>query len=161
MPFADARLGPGTLKLGPAPGPPTHEFNTQTAAVRLTPSVDSEDGTPTLATPTPAPLSTISWALNIDAIQDFTEAAGLVNYLMDNKLAQNLFEWVPLTSDGTKYSGTVQIIPIEIGGDVAVQVVTSVELPLIGAPTRTDGVGLAAAREAEEEEAAAAAKGKK
>jgi hypothetical protein len=144
MPFADSRLGPGTLKLGPA-DPPVTEFNTQTSAVRLTPSVDSEDGTPTLAVPEPAPLSTITWALNIDAIQDFTEATGLVNYLMDNALDEQFFEWVPLTSDGTKYEGKVQIIPIEIGGDVAVQVVTSVELPLVGAPTRTDGVAAVAA----------------
>lgn len=149
MAFKDSRLGPGTLKLGPKPGPPTHEFNTQTSAVRLTPSVDSEDGTPTLAVPEPAPLSTITWALNIDAIQDFEEAAGLVNYLMDNALSENLFEWTPKTSDGTKYAGTVQIVPMEIGGDVAVQVVTSVELPLVGAPTRTDGVGTTAAAEEE------------
>ena len=139
MPLVDARLGPGTLKLGPAPGPPTHEFNTQTSAVRLTPSVDSTDGTPTLEIPDPAPLSEVSWALNIDAIQDFTEATGLTNYLMDNALDEQLFEWVPLTEDGTSYAGTVQIIPMEVGGDVAVQVVTSVELPLVGAPTRTDG----------------------
>ena len=135
MPFADSRLGPGTLKLA------TQEFNTQVSAARLTPSVDSEDGTPTLAEPDPAPLSTVSWALNIDAIQDFTEPTGLVNYLLDNSLAEVAFEWVPLTSDGTKYAGTVQIVPIEIGGDVAVQVVTSVELPLVGNPVRTDGVG--------------------
>ena len=145
MPFADARQGVGTLKLGPAPGPPTHEFNTQAAAVKLTPSVDSTDGTPTLAVPDPAPLSEVKWALNIDAIQDWSEAAGFVNYLLDNVLDENLFEWVPLTSEGTKFSGTVQILPIEIGGDVAVQVVTSVELPLIGVPVRTDGVGLRAA----------------
>jgi len=36
-------------------------------------------------------------------------------------------------------------VRIEIGGDVAVQVVTSVELPLVGDPTRTDGVLTAAA----------------
>jgi hypothetical protein len=134
------------LKLGAAPGPPTNEFNAQAAAVRLTPSVDSEDGTPTLATPDPAPLSTISWALNLSAIQDWENATGLVNYLMDNALSENLFEWVPLTSEGTKYAGTVQIIPIEIGGDVAVQVVTDVELPLVGDPTRTDGTPVAAGR---------------
>ena len=139
MPFQDSRLGVGTLKLGPI-SPPASEFGFQTAAVRLTPSVDSEDGTPTLAVPTPAPLSTISWALNVDAIQDFENAAGFVNYLMDNKLAEHFFEWVPKTTDGTKYSGKVQIIPIEIGGDVAVQIVTSVELPVVGVPTRTDGV---------------------
>ena len=64
----------------------THEFNTQAAAFRLTPSVDSADGTPTLAVPEPAPESTITWALNNDAIQDFEEPTGLVNYLMDNAL---------------------------------------------------------------------------
>ena len=134
MPFADSRLGPGTLTLNAV------EFNTQAAAVRLTPSVDSEDGTPTLAVPDPAPLSSVSWALNIDAIQDFENAAGLVNYLMDNALDEAPFTWTPLTSDGTAYSGTVQILPMEIGGDVAVQIVTSVELPLVGEPTRVDGV---------------------
>ena len=139
MAFKDSRLGVGTLKLGAA-SPATTEFGFQAAAVRLTPSVDSEDGTPTLAVPDPAPLSTISWALNVDAIQDFEEPTGFVNYLMDNKLAEHFFEWVPKTTDGTKYSGKVQIIPIEIGGDVAVQIVTSVELPLVGVPTRTDGV---------------------
>src|SRR5262245_51892770 len=107
MPFSDSRLGPGTLKLGPSPGPPTNDFSTQTSAVRLTPSVNSEDGTPTLATPDPAPLTTIDWALNIDAIQDFEQPLGLINYLMDNALAQQLFEWVPNTPDGTKYAGTV------------------------------------------------------
>jgi hypothetical protein len=140
MPLTDARLGPGTLKLGAAPGPPTNEFNTQTAACRLTPTVNSEDGTPTLEIPEPAPLTTIAWSLNIDAVQDFTDAAGLVNYLFDNQLDEQLFEWVPDTVDGTAYAGTVQLVPMEIGGDVAVQVVTSVELPLVGAPTRTDGV---------------------
>jgi hypothetical protein len=133
MPFADSRQGPGTLKLA------TNEFNTQASAVRLTPSVNSEDGTPTLAEPDPAPESSIDWALNIDAIQDFTEPAGLVNYLMDNALAEVPFEWTPLTADGVIYSGTVQIVPMEVGGDVAVQVVTSVELPVVGEPTRVDG----------------------
>lgn len=135
MPFADSRLGPGTLKLGTPPV----DFSTQASAVRLTPSVNSEDGTPTLATPDPPPLTTVAWALNIDAIQDFEEAAGLVNHLMDRALTEEAFAWVPATADGTAYNGTVQIVPIEIGGDVAVQVVTSVELPVVGTPTRVDG----------------------
>ena len=149
MPFADSRLGPGTLKLEAV------EFNTQVSACRLTPDVSSEDGTPTLAVPDPAPETTIGWALNIDAIQDFEEAAGLVNYLMDNALSEVAFEWTPLTSDGTKYAGTVQIVPIEIGGDVAVQVITSVELPLVGDPIRTDGVMADPASRAKTEKKAA------
>jgi len=134
MPFADSRLGPGTLMIG------TSQFETQASAVRLTPDVSSDDGTPTLAVPDPAPETTISWALNIDAIQDFTEPAGLVNFLMDNALTEQPFTWVPFTAGETSFEGTVQIVPMEIGGDVAVQVVTSVELPVVGEPTRTDPV---------------------
>lgn len=135
--FFDSRLGPGTLMLG------TTEFGHQASAVRLTPDVSSEDGTPTLAVPDPAPESTVGWALNLDAIQDFENPTGLVNFLMDNALSEIAFTWVPLTEDGTSYAGTVQIVPMEIGGDVAVQVVTSVELPVVGEPTRTDGTPLA------------------
>lgn len=131
--MTDSRQGPGTLKLD------TFEFSTQAAAVKLIPKANSSDGTPTLATPDPAPDTTIAWELEIDAVQDFTDAAGLVNYLMDNALAEVAFEWVPITSDGTKYAGNVQIVPMEVGGDVAVQVVTKVTLPLVGEPTRTDG----------------------
>lgn len=134
--FFDSRLGPGTLTLE------SQEFGHQAAAVRLTPSVDSADGTPTLAVPDPAPESSISWALNLDAIQDFENPTGIVNYLMDNALSEVAFAWTPLTAEGTVYAGTVQIVPIEVGGDVAVQVVTSVELPVVGAPTRTDPAGV-------------------
>jgi len=135
MPLTDSRQGPGTLTFGTTT---PKDFSAQSAAVKLTPSVDSTDGTPTLEVPDPAPLSTISWALNVDAIQDFDDAAGFVNFLMDNALSEQPFSWTPNTAGGTEYSGTVQIVPIEIGGDVGVQVVTSVELPLVGEPTRTD-----------------------
>jgi hypothetical protein len=134
--MTDSRQGPGTLLLD------TFEFGTQASTVKLTPSVDSTDGTPTLATPEPAPDSKVTWALNISAIQDFDDPAGLVNYLMDNALAEVPFTWTPNTDGGTTYSGTVQIVPIEIGGDVAVQAITDVELPLVGQPTRVDGAPL-------------------
>ena len=144
--FFDSRLGPGTLTLGAT------EFGHQAAAVRLTPDVSSEDGTPTLAVPDPAPESSIAWALNLDAIQDFDNPLGLVNYLMDNALNEVAFVWVPDTDGGTQYAGTVQIVPMEVGGDVAVQIVTSVELPLVGDPTRTDGVVATSSRRREKVE---------
>jgi hypothetical protein len=133
MPLTDSRQGPGTLTLE------ANDFSYQASAVRLTPDVSSEDGTPTLAVPEPAPNTTIAWALNIDAIQDFTDPAGLVNYLMDNALSEVPFVWTPITAEGVVYSGTIQVVPMEVGGDVAVQVVTSVELPVVGQPTRVDG----------------------
>lgn len=136
----DSRLGPGTLTLGGT------EYGFQAAAVKLTPKANSSDGTPTLAVPDPAPETTIDWSLNIDAIQDFENPAGLVNYLMDHALDEVAFTFVPLTEDGTSYAGMVQIVPMEVGGDAGVQVVTSVELPVVGTPTRTDGTSSARAK---------------
>jgi hypothetical protein len=135
----DSRQGVGTLTLGGT------EYGYQAAAVRLTPNVNSNDGTPTLAVPEPAPDSVVTWALNIDAIQDFENPTGLVNFLMDNALSEVAFVWTPLTEAGVVYSGNVQVLPMEVGGDVGVQVVTSVELPVVGEPTRVDGVFAASA----------------
>jgi hypothetical protein len=146
MPPTDSRQGVGTLTLG------AEDFAAQAAAVKLTPSVNSDDGTPTLAFPDPAPTTTIDWALNIDAIQDFDDPDGLVNYLMDNALSVVAFAWTPKTDTSPSYTGEVQIVPMEIGGDVAVQVVTSVELPVVGEPVRTPHAGATSSRAAEAEE---------
>jgi hypothetical protein len=132
MPTIDSRQGPGTLKIG------TLEVAAQASTVKLTPTVNSNDGTPTLATPEPAPDTSIAWALNVSAIQDFEDPAGFVNFLMDNALAELDFEWEPITGKAPKWSGTLQIVPMELGGDVAVQTVTDVELPIVGTPTRDD-----------------------
>lgn len=135
MPTTDSRQGPGTLTFGTTT---PVSFEAQAAVVKLTPTVNSEDGTPTLETPEPAPLTTIAWALNLDAIQDWEDPAGIVNWLFDNALSEQTFEWVPRAAAAPSFSGTVQVVPIEVGGDVGVQVVTSVELPIIGQPARDD-----------------------
>jgi len=138
MATTDSRQGPGTLKLGTA-APSMIEVAPQAATVKLTPTVNSNDGTPTLETPEPAPDTSIAWALNISAIQDFEDPAGFVNFLMDHALAELAFEWSPKGATAAPiYKGTVQIVPIEVGGDVGVQTVTDVELPCVGTPTRDD-----------------------
>jgi hypothetical protein len=143
--MTDSRQGPGTLTIGTPPVDGV-EVSTQASAVKLTPTVNSNDGTPTLATPDPAPETDVAWSLNVSAIQDFEDPAGFVNYLMDHALSEAEFSWEPLTGSGPTYSGTLQIVPIEVGGDVAVQVVTDVELPLVGLPIRTDGAAAASSR---------------
>jgi len=114
------------------------EVAPQAATVELTPTVNSSDGTPTLETPSPAPDTTIAWHLKISAIQDFEDPTGFVNFLMDHALAELAFEWSPKAAAAPKYAGTVQIVPIAVGGDVGVQIVTDVELPCVGIPTRDD-----------------------
>ena len=140
MTTIDSRQGPGTLQLGDT-APNMISVEAQAATVELTPTVNSNDGTPTLETPEPAPDTTITWGLKISAIQDFEDPAGFVNFLMDHALAVLPFTWTPITAGAPTYSGDVQVVPIAIGGDVAVQTVTDVELPLVGQPLRDDAGG--------------------
>jgi len=132
MPLVDSRLGPGTITFGAV------DYSYQASNVRLVPTVDETDGTKTLAEPKPAPLAEISWALEGTVIQDFDAAAGFVNWAMDNALDEVAFTFVPIAPAGVTYSGTVQVRPVEIGGDAGVQVTTDFSMPLIGDPTRTD-----------------------
>jgi hypothetical protein len=137
MPLIDSRLGPGTLTLA------LTDYSFQAANVVLTPDVSEEDGTPTLATPEPSPLATIKWALEGTVIQDFTGGAdAFVHYCMDNALAEVAFEFVPSTAAaGLQYAGTVQIRPVPIGGDAAVQITTDFSFPIVGPIVRTDPTG--------------------
>lgn len=135
----DSRLGPGTLKLGTLTG-----AGCQMANVKLTPNHEDEDGTPTLCDPEPAPDLKTSWVLAGTAIQDFEEpsTAGFVEYARVNNGLEVAFEWVPNTSYGAvtplMYKGTCQVRAVEIGGDVAVQVTTDWEFPVVGAISRTE-----------------------
>lgn len=132
MPVTDSRLGPGTLTFS---GP--HDFSAQVASCSLTPTVNETDGTPTLGTPDPASEVTFDWALTGTAISDWGNANGFVNHCMDNAGTSVTFTFTPSTADGIDYTGTCQIRPMEIGGDVASQSVVSFEFPVIGDVTRT------------------------
>jgi hypothetical protein len=146
MPTTDSRQGPGKLTIGTI-APDLIEVAPQASTVKLTPTVNSADGTPTLETPEPAPETSVAWSLNVSAIQDFEDPIGFVNFLMDHALAELAFVWEPVSpaalEEVVTYSGTLQVVPIEIGGDVAVQTITDVELPLVGQPVRTDPAGAA------------------
>lgn len=136
MPLTDSRLGVGTLTIGTVP----MDVSAQVANCALEPDIEEEDGTPTLAEPDPAPLASVAWNLTGTVIQDFgAGATSFLNYLMDNALAEEPFEFTPETAEGTSFSGTVQIRPAPIGGDAGVQITSDFEMPVIGDVTRTDG----------------------
>jgi hypothetical protein len=134
MPPIDSRLGPGTLKLGS----PLVEFGTQIANVTLEPSQDEEDGTPTLAEPDPAAEISEAWALTGEAIQDFEEPTGFVNYCFDNALTIVDFEFTPNTAAGVKYTGECRLVSVPIGGDAGTQITSTFEFPVVGTPVRVD-----------------------
>jgi hypothetical protein len=153
MALKDSRLGPGTLKIGPTPGPPTTDFSAQMANVVLTPSVDSTDGTPTLADPQPLPEEKETWALEGSAIQDWEAIAGFVNYCFDHAGELAAFEFLPATAKTSKWAGTCKLTSIPIGGDAGVQITADFSFAIQGKPVRTGGTAL----EADELEAEAAA----
>lgn len=131
--FTDSRLGVGTLKIG------TTDYGAQISNVVLTPTVDSSDGTPTLAVPEPLPEESESWALEGSAIQDFELATGFVNYCFDNAGSVQPFELTPVTADGTKWAGQCRVWSIPIGGDAGVQITADFSFAVEGKPTRTPG----------------------
>lgn len=155
-PPVDSRLGPGLLTLGAT------EFGPQISNVSLEPSQSSEDGTPTLGDPDPLPLVEESWVLKGEAIQDFEEAAGFVNYCMDNALTEVAFTFEPDsdTANSSVYSGTCMITSVPIGGDVSAQITTAFEFPVSGVPERTNPALLAGAL-SDEARAARAARRKR
>lgn len=132
MPVTDSRLGPGTLTFDT-----TNDFSVQVASCQLVPSVSETDGTPTLSVPEPSPEMAVTWNLQGDTISDWSDDTGFVNWAMDNSGTEVDFDFTPSTSAGVAYSGTVQVRPIPIGGDVAAQSSVKFDFPLVGNPTRT------------------------
>jgi hypothetical protein len=130
----DSRLGPGVLSLG------STDFGAQISNVTLEPSQDSTDGTPTLGDPDPAPLIEESWVLSGEAIQDFGDADGFLNYCFDNALSEVAFTFEPdsTTAGSSVYAGTCLITSVPIGGDVSAQITSAFEFPVVGTPTRTN-----------------------
>jgi hypothetical protein len=133
--LTDSRLGPGTMSLG------STDYGTQVSNVRLVPSNDTADGTPTLGIPTPPPLITTTWELQGEAIQDWENADGFVEYCRTNNNTTVAFSWVPNTGKGVTYSGQCTITAVEIGGDVASQLTTSFTFAVVGDVARAAGAG--------------------
>lgn len=136
MTVTDSRLGPGTLTLGAVPD----DFTCQVTNCRLSPSAEEEDALPTLCEPERPASVTTSWALAGTVIQDWELDDGFVEFCRVNDTTEVPFVFVPNTTAGKQYSGTVQIRAVEIGGDVSAQLTTDFEFPLNGDPVRGDVV---------------------
>jgi hypothetical protein len=115
------------------------------SACKLVPSVNSTDGTPTLADPEPPPLTETTYSLDGTAVNDFTDPGGLQRYCYDNDGLETDFVWVPSTPDGASLAGQLTVRAFEMGGDVAVQLTTDFSWPCTGKPAWTDGATAAAA----------------
>ena len=138
MSITESKNKGGTLTLGPEPGTP---FACQATNVKITPNHD-ETGEPveTLCGDTTGSIMTRTDTLGITAIQDFDDPDGFVAFTWNNDTQRVPFTWQPSPSSPT-YSGVVQVLAVEVGGDVAARLTTEAEWPVVGAVTVTPNMG--------------------
>lgn len=128
----DSRNKGGTLTLDALP------FAKQMTNVTVTPSVDEEgDRVETLDLSTIEPDEITSWALELGAIQDFTDPAGFVEFARANDGEVVDFLWAPNGAGSVSYAGTVKVRAVPFGGDVNTRLTTTGSWPIITGPTPT------------------------
>jgi hypothetical protein len=137
MTITESKLKTGTLTFTIAPDPAV-SFECQATNVRITPSYDSSgDALETLCGDTLAEDETRSDALNITAIQDFTDPDGFVAWSWEHDLESAVVAWLPTGVTGPTYAGTVKVKAVEVGGDVNKRLTTDAEWAFAGKATYT------------------------
>lgn len=137
MTITESKIKTGSLKFTIAPAAAV-DFSCQPTNVRITPSYDSSgDPVETLCGDTLAEDESRSDALNITAIQDFTDPDGFIKWAWDNDLAVAAFEWKPTGVTGPTFTGSVKVKAPEVGGDVNKRLTSDLEWSVVGAVTWT------------------------
>lgn len=118
MPIKSYKLGDGTLKLGEA-GVQDVSCQVTNCRVEWSEQVTSTDDVDALCGETLKGEEEATYTANLagNLVQDI-DAAGAVAWSWDNKGTQVPVEFVPSTVAGRKVTGTVRIVPINLGGDV-------------------------------------------
>lgn len=133
----ESKLRNGSLTLGTSPT--QVDFATQASNVKITPEYDEEgDPLELLDGGTLQPEVKRTDKLNIEAVQDFTDVAGFVNYTWLHDLELVDFTWQPTGATGPTYTGKVTVRAVEVGGDVGKRAMTSAEWTIQGKAVRTE-----------------------
>lgn len=136
-PVKSYKLGAGELILGETGAP--LDVSAQATSVKLTPSSETEDDVHVLSGDVLSGEDTDSWTLNGTFVQDL-DPTGNVRFCLANKGKIVPFRFVPNSEQGTEFSGTCKIRPIEIGGDAKTKPTSDFEFPVIGDPIPSDGL---------------------
>lgn len=132
MSITKSRLKKGKLTLTPDGGIAV-DFSCQPTNVTLSTDYE-EDGEvlEVLCGDSDAPTLKTGRTLKVTAVQDFDDPNGFINFLWDNETEVVAFTWTPNSDGGPTYTGRVQCRLGDIGGDVAAQLTSDLELPVIG-----------------------------
>jgi len=127
--IVESRNKSGTLTLGT--GTPK-SFACQATNVRISPQhEETDDALETLCGDELPAAKKRTDVLGIVAVQDFSDPAGFVAFTWENDLASVPFTWAP-NATGPTYAGTVEVLALEVGGDVGVRLTTEAEWNIVG-----------------------------
>lgn len=125
MGITESKLKKGTLTIG------TKSFATQATNVKITPDhKDDGEALEVLSGDQIPASSSRTDTLKIEAIQDFTDPAGFLTYTWEHDGENVAFEWTPTDKATPKWSGTVQVRALEVGGEINKRIMTSAEFPI-------------------------------
>lgn len=135
MAIESYKLGPGTLTFGAQAA----QAQITKGKVSASETVKSTDAIPVLSGEELAAQESASLSYKLDAtvIQDI-DAAGLTAFTWDNAGDEVPFVFIPNTVEARKVTGTVRIVPIDIGGDVDVRNTADLSWAIIGTPVLAD-----------------------
>lgn len=135
MTAAPVRFGPGTFKLGTAPGT---DFSCSVQSLAVDPEKDEGDPIKLLCGDSVPGSISYSFKLAGTILQDIGTAAGLAHYCWTNMGVAVPFSYTPATSATTAISGTCIIDPVSLGtsdGEVGDVLTSDIEFAVVGTPT--------------------------
>lgn len=133
------KLGPGSLKFGDTGD--EREFAVQLTACTVAPTWADPEVTPVLSGDQVSDPGEFEGTISGSIFQDF-DMAGIVAWTWDNKFEDMPFTFIPRTAGGLKVTGTVQIMPLSIGGDVKVANQSEFEWKLTSEPALAANSGV-------------------
>lgn len=128
-------VGPGKLTIGASSDLTT--FEGQVTSCRLVPSVDQGDNIAVLSGESVAGDRTESWSLEGTLLQDFGSTGSRTEWLFNNRGETHVFEFEPSTAAGKKFTGSLVVEAIEVGGDVNTKPTSDFNFKVIGSPVIT------------------------
>jgi hypothetical protein len=131
MPTTESKVRKGLLQLEADTAGQWEEFSCQPTNVSITPDTTAGTGDElevlcgdVLAS---ADADKRSATLNIEAVQDFTNAAGFQAYSWVHDGEKRRFRWNPTSDAADQWEGYVSVKASEIGGEVGTRITTSVQ----------------------------------
>lgn len=138
MTIQSYKLGPGSLTIGS--GPLDTSAQATAVTVEWEENVESTDTISVLSGEELTTEDDVTYRAKLTAtfLQDELGASGLVAYTWSNKGTEQPFTFVPNSSLDRQVTGTLRVVPLNIGGDVKARNSSDVTFSIIGDPVLGD-----------------------